>query len=186
MSTSEVVVELDRCACPHCDRAEAQLRRLCNRFGAVLRVARVENDEATKDLAGWKTPIVYLNERLISTFSTPVQKWEDAIRERSSEALFTIAGEVVDLECLLKNESHGESHAACARECLARGEPVGLLTPNKQVFLLLADAEQRKTLIASAAREVSVEGAIFRKGGVQSIAVRSVKAGAAWPCGGQA
>ena len=170
----EVIIELDRCTCEHCDRAETELRRLCDRFGAVLRVMRVDASEATKKLAGWKTPLVYLNGKLVSTFSTPIKKWETAIREKAADSEFSISGEVIDLECHLKHEHRGEKHAACARECLERGEPVGLLTPHEQVFLLLADEDQRKALKKLAATEVEIHGEVFRKGGVQSIVVRSV------------
>jgi hypothetical protein len=169
-----VVVELDRCTCEHCDRAESELRRLCDRFGAVLRVTRVDSQEATKQLAGWKTPLVYLNGRLLSTFSTPVKKWEKAIREKIADAEFSISGEVIDLECHLKHEHRGEKHAECAKTCLARGEPAGLLTRNEQVFLLLADESQRKTLAQLAAAEIEIRGEVFRKGGVQSIVVHSI------------
>lgn len=172
-----VVVELDRCSCEHCDLAESELRTLCDRFGAVLTVTRVETQEATKKLAGWKTPLVYLNGRLLSAFKTPVKTWAKAIHDKTAQQLFTISGEVIDLECHLRHEHRGEAHADCARRCLERGEPAGLLTRHEQVFLLLADDEERRALAGLAGREIEVEGEIFRKGGVQSIYIHRVGMG---------
>jgi hypothetical protein len=170
----EVVVELIYCACEQCNLAEKELAGLCERFGAVLSVTRVETLPAAKKLSGWKTPIVFLNGKLVSTFALPLNKWEQAIRDKVSGTEFTITGEVISLDCYLKHEDRGEGHCDCAKRSLQRGEPPGLLTPQGVVFLLLADEEKRRRLAELAARDADIHGPVLRKGGLQSIVVRSI------------
>ncbi len=74
------VVILHRCGCRHCDFAEEQLGRLAKAHGVYLEVKRVEN-EGLSDLAGWKTPIVYVNGVRVTHYETNSRKWEEAIKK---------------------------------------------------------------------------------------------------------
>ena len=58
----------------------------------------------------------------------------------------TVTGEVVDLSCYLDHPetSKGASHKKCAETCAKKGLPMGLLTDDSQVFLLLEDHENPK------------------------------------------
>ncbi|MGH7895474.1 MAG: hypothetical protein ACREQL_12455 [Candidatus Binatia bacterium] len=90
-----------------------------------------------------------------------------------------VTGEVVDLSCYLHHPqtSTGGSHRKCAETCAKKGLPMGLLTADKQVFLLLEDHENPKAYaaaIAKAAQQATVEGDKVTVGGVQGIVVESV------------
>jgi hypothetical protein len=92
----------------------------------------------------------------------------------------TITGEVVDLACYLPHpaQSHGTSHKKCAETCLKKGMPIGLVTDDKQVYVLLEDHENAKAyglLKDKAAETVTVEGEKVNQGGTQGFVVEAVK-----------
>lgn len=94
------------------------------------------------------------------------------------QASVTVKGEIVDLACYLGHGARGEGHRMCAQTCLKNGEPMGLLTSDGTVYLLMAphdDAtafEQAKTL---AADQVQVTGPVAEKAGIKAISVTQVK-----------
>jgi len=92
----------------------------------------------------------------------------------------TVTGEVVDLACYLPHPESGKgaSHRKCAETCAKKGLPIGLLTDDKQVYLLLEDHENPKGYAQAkdkAAEKITVEGEKVAQGGLQAIVVESVK-----------
>src|SRR5262245_53367218 len=92
----------------------------------------------------------------------------------------TLTGEVVDMACYMAHPEtgHGPSHRKCADTCLKKGMPIGLLTDDKKVYLLLEDHENPKPyaqLKEKAAEKVTVEGDKVNEGGVQGLVVGAVK-----------
>jgi hypothetical protein len=92
----------------------------------------------------------------------------------------SLSGEVVDLACYLPHpeSGRGASHRKCAETCIKKGLPVGLLTEDKQVYLLLEDHENPKPYAQvkeKAAEKITVEGDKVTQGGVQGIVVEAVK-----------
>ena len=99
---------------------------------------------------------------------------------RAEEPLVTLTGEVVDLACYMPHPatSHGNGHRKCADTCLKKGMPMGLVTADKQVYLLLEDHDNPKPygqLKEKAAETVSVEGTKVSEGGVQGFVVETLK-----------
>src|SRR5215813_8057571 len=92
----------------------------------------------------------------------------------------SVTGEVIDLSCYLHHPetSHGASHKKCAETCAKKGLPMGLLTEDKQVILLLEDHENPKgyaTALQGAATTITVEGKKVNQGGMSGIVVEEVK-----------
>jgi len=92
----------------------------------------------------------------------------------------SVTGEVVDLSCYLHHPetSHGASHKKCAETCAKKGLPMGLLTDDGQVVLLLEDHENPKgyaSAIDSAAKTITVEGKKVTQGGMSGVVVEDVK-----------
>lgn len=92
----------------------------------------------------------------------------------------TISGEIVDLACYLPHPASGAGagHRKCADTCIKKGLPMGLLTSDKQVYVLLEDHENPKPYAAlkeKAAEKVTVEGEKVNQGGVQGLVVGAVK-----------
>lgn len=91
-----------------------------------------------------------------------------------------VTGEVVDLSCYLHHPdtSTGAGHRKCAETCAKKGLPMGLLTSDKQVFLLLEDHDNPKAYaaaLAKAAQQATVDGIKVNLGGVQGIVVEVVE-----------
>jgi hypothetical protein len=91
-----------------------------------------------------------------------------------------ITGEVIDMSCYLHHPatSTGASHKKCAETCAKKGLPMGLLTDDKQVYLLLEDHENPKAYaaaLAKAADKATVEGDKVNVGGVQGIVVEQTE-----------
>ena len=92
----------------------------------------------------------------------------------------SVTGEVVDLTCYLAHPQSGQGagHRKCADVCLKKGLPAGLLTADKQLYLLLEDHEHPKPyaqLKEKAAEQVTVEGTKTTSGGVNALVVEAVK-----------
>jgi hypothetical protein len=51
----------------------------------------------------------------------------------------TVTGEVIDLSCYLQLGKHGEKHKACGQKCLAAGQPIGLLTKDGNIYMLMEE-----------------------------------------------
>jgi len=49
----------------------------------------------------------------------------------------TVTGEIVDLSCYLQLGKHGDKHKPCGQKCLNSGQPIGLLTKEGNIYLLI-------------------------------------------------
>ncbi len=91
----------------------------------------------------------------------------------------TVSGEVVDLACYLHDPTmKGPAHRKCAETCAKKGIPMGLLTGDGKVLLLLENHDQPKgytDALANAAKAITVEGTQVSLGGVNAIVVDAVK-----------
>lgn len=82
----------------------------------------------------------------------------------------TIKGEVVDLMCYLDHGAKGEKHAACAKTCIESGGPVGILTSDNTLYLVIGDhAPMNKTLAPLAGKTVTVKGKVVERDGMKMI-----------------
>ena len=92
----------------------------------------------------------------------------------------TLSGEVVDLVCYLPHpdSARGEGHKKCADTCIKKGLPMGLLTDDKQLYVLLEDHDNPKPYAAlkdKAAEKVTIEGEKVTQGGTQGFVVDAIK-----------
>ena len=97
-----------------------------------------------------------------------------------ARAADTVTGEVVDLACYMVHPEtgHGAGHRKCAETCVKKGLPIGLLTADKQLYLLLEDHENTKPYAQvkeKAAEQVTVEGNKVMQGGMNGLVVEGVK-----------
>jgi hypothetical protein len=51
----------------------------------------------------------------------------------------TVIGEVVDFSCYLQLGKHGEPHRACGQKCVNSGQPIGLLTQNGTLYMIMPE-----------------------------------------------
>ncbi|HJZ57489.1 MAG TPA: hypothetical protein VKE74_21145 [Gemmataceae bacterium] len=51
----------------------------------------------------------------------------------------TVVGEIVDYSCYLQVGKHGGKHRDCGQKCLRNGQPIGLLTKDGKLYLLMEE-----------------------------------------------
>jgi hypothetical protein len=93
----------------------------------------------------------------------------------------TVVGEVIDVSCYLQVGKHGEKHRDCGQKCLKNGQPMGLLTKEGTVYLLMEEEHNprrdsmtnlREACIEQMARVMSVTGTATEVGGLKGIFVQ--------------
>lgn len=90
----------------------------------------------------------------------------------------TLTGEVVDLSCYLTGGKKGRAHRACAKRCADRGLPIGILTEDGSVYLLLEDHsdegpyEKAKKL---AGENAEIKGKKYESRGMASVLVHAAE-----------
>ncbi|MBI4422174.1 MAG: glutaredoxin [Elusimicrobia bacterium] len=168
-------VVLYRCGCSHCDMAEEELRRQAARHGAAFEVRRVEK-EGVGQLAGWATPVVYVNGVEISHYTMSAKAWREALAATLERK--RLRGEVVDLRCYEDSGARGPEHQECAEHCINEIKlPMGLLTADGDLYQVVAGRgtagahEGLKQLIG---RQVEITGDLFHWKGRSTLIVRDV------------
>jgi hypothetical protein len=82
----------------------------------------------------------------------------------------TVTGEVVDLMCYLDHGAKGEKHAGWAETCIKSGGPVGLLTKDDRLYLIIGDHKPINDMLAShAAKTITVKGKVVERNGMKMI-----------------
>jgi|SRR5579872_6940581 len=82
----------------------------------------------------------------------------------------TVTGEVVDLMCYLDHGAKGDKHAGCAKTCISGGGPVGLLTEDNQLYLVIGAHKPINDKLADfAAKKVTLKGKVVEKNGMKMI-----------------
>jgi len=90
--------------------------------------------------------------------------------EKSAADTQSIKGEVVDLMCYLDHGAKGEKHKGCAAKCIKNGGPVGLLTADNQLYLVIGDHKPiNDTLGEKAAQTVTLKGKVVERNGMKMI-----------------
>jgi len=93
-----------------------------------------------------------------------------AAEEKASAETQTIKGEVVDMMCYMDHGAKGEKHKGCAKKCIEGGGPVGLLTADDQLYLVIGDHKPiNKELADKAAQTVTLKGKVVERNGMKMI-----------------
>lgn len=90
----------------------------------------------------------------------------------------TISGEVLDMSCYMAKGAHGADHKDCASSCIKGGSPMGILTSDGKVYLLVENHDKKDAYAEAkkhAGEQVTVSGTVSEKGGLQGIVVNEVK-----------
>jgi hypothetical protein len=95
----------------------------------------------------------------------------------------TRVGEIVDFSCYIQLGKHGEKHRACGQKCVLNGQPIGLLTKDGALYMLMPEEHDPRRdggvdAKASAAEHmghiVSVSGTAAKVGGYSAIYVQGL------------
>jgi hypothetical protein len=88
----------------------------------------------------------------------------------------TLTGEVVDVQCALKDaENTGTDHADCALSCARRGATMGILTADG-MYTITGDytRENNRRLLEFVAQQVEATGDVSEKDGKKLINVSAI------------
>lgn len=86
----------------------------------------------------------------------------------------TISGELLDMSCYMMHEGKGKKHAKCAGACVQGGAPLGILTKDGKVLLVVGNHEDQKPYAeakALAGGNAKITGTVFTRGGLTAIVV---------------
>lgn len=92
----------------------------------------------------------------------------------------TITGEVVDVSCYTQLGKRGEAHKDCGAKCVLAGAPVGVVTADDTLYILMPEAHHpRRDGQVSLAKEyaakmgttVTVSGMASTHGGIHTLFV---------------
>ena len=90
----------------------------------------------------------------------------------------TVKGEVLDLTCYVAKGSKGERHKTCAKMCAKKGLPLGVLTDDGKVFVLIEDHDDPDPYAAVkdlAGEHAEITGKHYARDGVESLMVSGAK-----------
>ncbi|MEO8412949.1 MAG: hypothetical protein ABI472_04790 [Ginsengibacter sp.] len=91
----------------------------------------------------------------------------------------TVTGEILDMKCYMASGAHGDGHKECAATCIKGGSPMGILTDDGKVYLLIEDDKNTDAYDDAkkhAGDKVTLTGTVSEKGGVEALIVTEVKA----------
>lgn len=75
----------------------------------------------------------------------PAQPWTETTiaagvdKKPQPGRVITRTGEIVDFSCYLQLGKHGEKHRSCGQKCVQNGQPIGLLTQDGALYLLMPE-----------------------------------------------
>ncbi len=82
----------------------------------------------------------------------------------------TIKGEIVDLMCYIDHGAKGAKHTDCAQSCIKGGGPVGILTADNQLYLVIGEHKPINDKLAPlAAKTVTLKGKVVERNGMKMI-----------------
>ena len=93
----------------------------------------------------------------------------------------TVTGEILDFSCYLQIGKHGEKHRSCAQKCFTAGQPIGLLTEDGTMYMLMEEEHDlrrdgmtdfRKAAIDHTAHIMAVTGTVSKQGGFNALYVQ--------------
>ena len=114
--------------------------------------------------------------------------WEAATTPKQRKVLErarvkTVVGEVVDVSCFLQLGKRGEAHIPCGQRCVRNGQPVGILTDEGALYLLLAEEHHprrdgqtnlKERFAELIAKRVQVSGTVTSYQGYEALFIRSL------------
>ena len=101
---------------------------------------------------------------------------DDHDHAKKSAAKDTVTGEVVDLACYMGHDAKGKDHQQCAKTCIQKGLPVGLLTEKGDIYLAIGENHKKANdmLADKASQTITVVGEVSEKGGTKMVAIHEI------------
>ena len=100
----------------------------------------------------------------------------------SNGKAITLTGEVLDLSCYTQLGKRGEGHKACGTKCVLNGAPVGLVTKENKVYMLIPEQHHprrdgqlsfAKEYAAKMGTTITISGMLSEYGGIPTVFVEA-------------
>jgi hypothetical protein len=132
---------------------------------AILACAVIAGVHAGEILFPNMTPEKGTFEKPFGTFGEkPTKPWSQttiaaAVDQKPLPGkIVTVVGEIIDLSCYTSLGKHGTKHRDCGQKCVRNGQPIGLLTKEGKVYLLMEEEhDQRRDGLTKSFREAAIE-----------------------------
>jgi hypothetical protein len=113
---------------------------------------------------------------LAAALAAPRPARADDDHAKKAAAKDTVTGEVVDLACYMGHDAKGKDHMQCAKTCINKGLPVGLLTEKGDVYLAVGENHKKANdlLADKAGQTVTVVGEVAEKGGSRMVTIHEI------------
>jgi hypothetical protein len=94
----------------------------------------------------------------------------------AAAATTTLTGEVVDLSCYMGHGAMGADHSKCAMSCITKGQPVGFLTTDGNLYVILGQNHEtaNKQVVAFAGKKSTITGTVKEDKGLKAIELASI------------
>ena len=115
---------------------------------------------------------------LASCLALPVFAHEGEKHDEASEKGAVMSGELVDMGCYMIHEGKGKKHAKCAGACVTGGAPLGLVTKDGKVYLVVGNHDDAKPFVeakALAGSDAKITGTLITRGGLTAIVVKKAE-----------
>ena len=101
---------------------------------------------------------------------------DDAKKDAAAPAPTTLTGEVVDLSCYMGHGASGMDHAKCAQSCITKGQPVGFLTTDGIMYVILGTNHEtaNKQVAEFAGKKSTITGTVKEQKGLKAIELASI------------
>lgn len=102
-----------------------------------------------------------------------------SVAAHAQQSTSSISGEVLDMSCYMKSGAHGDGHKDCAAGCIKGGSPMGILTSDNKVYLLVENHDKAAAYAEAKkhpGEQVTVTGTVSEKNGINAIIADDVKA----------
>ena len=112
--------------------AQDAKKAMTHKGGGIL------HPEMTVETGTWDAPAAKLGEKSDQPWSATSMAAGVGGKPQPGHGV-TRVGEVVDFSCYLQLGKHGEKHRACGQKCVNNGQPVGLLTKDGALYMLMPE-----------------------------------------------
>ena len=94
--------------------------------------------EMTVESGTWDKPMAVIGTKPAEAWTaTTVAAGVD--KKPESGRPVSVVGEIVDFSCYLQLGKHGEKHRSCGQKCVQNGQPIGLLTRNGTLYMIMPE-----------------------------------------------
>ena len=100
---------------------------------------------------------------------------DEAKKEEAAKPT-TLTGEVIDLSCYMGHGASGMDHAKCAQSCITKGMPVGFLTTDGVMYVILGSGHEpaNKSVVDFAGKKSMITGTVKEEKGLKTIEMASI------------